>query len=134
MLRQIHGAMTVVCMVGLLTVPASAQLNPKLSECVYRTELPAKEIAERIMPLTLPYLDNQIIYYRNESGLESGYAVRRSLRIYFYEGQKLLGTAVRRSQVQTSYFGPDGGYLGQCVNRKLIQPNDRRNGIDSQPR
>jgi hypothetical protein len=125
MLKQTHCTMNVVGLVGLLTVPALAQSNPKLSECVYRTELPAKDIAERIMPLTLPYLDKQIIRYRNESGIESSYAVRRSLRIYFYEGQKLLGTAVRRSQVQTSYFSPDGGYLGQCVNRKLIKPDDR---------
>jgi hypothetical protein len=125
--------MTVVGMVGLQAVPALAESDPKLRECVYRTELPAKTIAERIMPLTLPYLDKQIIRYR-ESGIESGYAVRRSLRVYFYEGQKLLGTAVRRSQVQTSYFSPDGGYLGQCVNRKLVQPDNRPVRFDPQPK
>ena len=88
--------LTVVGMVGLRAVPALADSDPKLRDCVYRTELPAKTIAERIMPLTLPYLDKQIIRFR-ESGIESGYAIRRSLRVYFYEGQKLLGTAVRRS-------------------------------------
>jgi hypothetical protein len=125
--------MTVVGMVGLRAVPALAEADPKLRDCVYRTELPEKTIAERIMPLTLPYLDKQIIRYR-ESGIESGYAIRRSLRVYFYEGQKLLGTAVRRSQVQTSYFSPDGGYLGQCVNRKLVQPDDRPVRFDPQPK
>ena len=114
-------------MIGLLTVPAFAQSspNPKLNGCVYSSESPAKDTAERIMILTLPYLDRQIIYYRADSGLQSGYAVRRSLHVYFYEGQKLLGTAVRRSQIRTSYFNPDGAYIGQCVNRKLIQPDDR---------
>jgi len=134
MMKHTHCTVIVVGMVGLLTAPAFAESNPKLSKCVYRTELPAKDIAERIMPLTLPYLDKQVIHYRNESGMEFGYAVRRSLRIYFYEGQKLLGTAVRRSQVQTSYFGPDGGYLGQCVNRKLIPPDDRPVRFDPQSR
>jgi hypothetical protein len=125
MLKRTHGNMIIVGMAGLLTVPALAESNPKLSECVYRTELPAKDIAERIMPLTLPFMDKQTIYYRDGNGTPYGYAVRRSLRIYFYEGQKLLGTAVRRTQVQTSYFSPDGGYLGQCINRKLIRPDDR---------
>jgi hypothetical protein len=127
-------ALIVIGMVGLLTAPALAESNPKLSGCVYRTELPAKDTAERIMQLTLPYLDKQIIYYRGESGIESGYAVRRSLRVYFYEGQKLLGTAIRRSQAQTSYFSPDGGYLGQCTNRKLIQPDNRSVRFNPQPR
>ena len=134
MLKQNHCSKIVFGMVGLLTMPALAESNPKLSECVYRTELPAKDIAERIMPLTLPYLDKQIIYYRDGNGATFGYAVRRSLRVYFYEGQKLLGTAVRRSQAQTSYFSPDGGYLGQCVNRKLIRPDDRPSRFDPQPR
>jgi hypothetical protein len=125
--------MTVVGMVGLRAVPALAEADPKLRDCVYRTELPEKTIAERIMPLTLPYLDKQVIRYR-DNGIESGYAIRRSLRVYFYEGQKLLGTAVRRSQVQTSYFSPDGGYLGQCVNRKLVQPDDRPVRFDPQPK
>ena len=112
---------------ALLTGSALAQstTNPKLSGCVYRSESPAKDLAERMMPLTLPYLDRQIVHYRDDHGVQFGYAVRRSLRVYFYEGEKLLGTALRRSPARTSYFSADGVYIGQCTNRKLIQPDDR---------
>jgi hypothetical protein len=112
----------------LLAVPSLAQSNPNLEGCVYPTDVPEQAVAEAIMSLALPYLDKEVIYYRDGSGQSLGsYAVRRSLRIYFYDkNDVLMGTALRRSQETTSYFGPAGNYLGNCVHHQLVRP-DRDN-------
>lgn len=111
----------------LLTVPSLAQSNPGLRGCIYPKNVPEQEVAEKIMALGLPYLDKELIRYRDGSGQPSGsYAVRRSLRIYFYDKNDLLmGTAIRRSPALTSYFDPNGSYLGDCVNHKLVRPDER---------
>lgn len=112
----------------VLASSASAQTpdDPKMRGCSYPDSSPDKDAALQIMPLTLPYLDNQKLVYRNGGDSRNGYAVRRSLRIYFYNADgRLLGTAVRRSQDQTSYYGPDGKYIGRCLRHKLAPPPPR---------
>jgi len=111
----------------LLSVPAFAQSDPALTGCVYPNTLPQQALAEEIMALPLPYLDKQFIHYRDDSRQPTGaYAVRRSLRIYFYDKNNvLMGTAIRRSPVMTSYFDPNGSYLGNCVNHKLMWSDQR---------
>jgi len=125
-----------VALICLLANPVFAQSTADLSGCSYSHGLPEQAIAEGIMPLTLPYLDNQVVHYRDAAGeLTGAYAVRRSLRIFFYDKQNvLMGTAVRRSQVKTSYFDPVGNFLGQCTNHKLILPDDRPVRFDPQRR
>ena len=111
----------------LLTVPSFAQSNPGQKGCVYPKDVPEQAVAEKIMALGLPYLDKEFIHYRDDSGQPVGsYAVRRSLRIYFYDKNNvLMGTAIRRSQELTSYFDPNGSYLGHCINHKLVGPDQR---------
>ena len=111
----------------VLSVPALAQSAPGLAGCVYPDTPPEQAVAEKIMALPLPYLDKQFLYYRNGSGAPIGsYAVRRSLRIYFYDKNNvLMGTAIRRSPATTSYFDPSGSYLGNCVNHKLVRSDQR---------
>jgi hypothetical protein len=109
-------------MTCLQAFSAFAQTDPNLPGCVYpKNPADQQATAERIMPRTLPYLDHQILNYRDENGAQTGaYAVRRSLRIYFYDKNNvLMGTAIRRSEAKTSYFDPVGTYLGQCINHKL---------------
>jgi hypothetical protein len=108
------------------TVSAFAQTDdPNLAGCFYPEE--QKAVAHGLMTLALPYLNNQVLHYRDENGAPTGaYAVRRSLHIYFYDkNQKLMGTAIRRSEAKTSYFDPDGHYVGQCINHKLVTPDNR---------
>ena len=116
-----------VAFASLLASPVFAQSNANLNGCAYPHDGPEQAIAERIMTLTLPYLDKQFIHYRNAAGEPTGaYSVRRSLRIFFYDEQNvLIGTAVRRSETETSYFDPDGNFLGVCVNHKLVLPDNR---------
>lgn len=117
-------ALSLLC---LLAGPALAQTDPALMGCVYPDDPQEQPVAQKIMALALPYLDNQFLYYRDDDGQPNGaYAVRRLLRIYFYDKDgHLMGTAIRRSQAQTSYFDPDGNYLGECVNHKLVPPDDQ---------
>ncbi len=114
-------------LLSLLASPSLAQSDPGLMRCIYPQNGPEQAAAEKIMAFPLPYLDKEFIYYRDDSGLPIGsYAVRRSLRIYFYDkNNALMGTAIRRSQAVTSYFDPTGNYLGQCTNRKLVTPDER---------
>lgn len=110
----------------LLAVPAWAQSNPVLMGCLYPKDVPERQAAaEAVMALPLPYLDKQFIHYKDGNGQPTGaYAVRRSLRIYFYDkNDVLMGTAIRRSPAVTSYFDPDDSYLGRCTNHKLVPPD-----------
>ncbi|HEV2173459.1 MAG TPA: hypothetical protein VGR71_07825 [Nitrospira sp.] len=111
----------------MVPLPSFAQSNLALAGCVYPKNSPAQAAAEKIMALPLPYLDKQFIYYRDDSGQRTGaYAVRRSLRVYFYDKDNVpIGTAIRRSQAVTSYFDPNGSYLGNCVNHKLMWSDQR---------
>lgn len=111
----------------LLASPAFAQSNANLNGCSYPHEGPAQAIAESIMSSPVPYLDKQFVHFRDADGVPTGaYAVRRGLHVFFYDKQNvLMGTAVRRSQEKTSYFDPDGNYLGECINHKLVLPDDR---------
>lgn len=115
------------CVLCLLSGSSLAQSNSVPMGCAYPKNGPDQAVAENIMPLALPYLDNQLIHYRDDSGQSNGsYAVRRSLRIYFYnKNNVLMGIATRRSQQVTSYFDPNWNYLGDCVNHKLVQPDQR---------
>jgi hypothetical protein len=122
--------LVVVGLICLSAVSAFAQeqSRPILEGCTYPKDVPEQQaVAESVMQLTLPYLDKQFIYYRDGNGTPTGaYAIRRSLRIYFYDkNNALMGTATRRSQVQTSYFDPAGNYVGRCINQKLVTPDDR---------
>jgi hypothetical protein len=125
--REDHMRFIAAGMLCLLAGPCFAASKPALLGCVYAKDVPQQAIAEKIMGLALPYLDNQFIYYRDDSGqLLGSYAVRRSLRVYFYDKYDIpMGTAIRRSQELTSYFDPDGNYLGNCINHKLVAPDQR---------
>jgi hypothetical protein len=120
----------------LLATPSLAQSDPRLDGCVYPKDVPEQAIAESVMALALPYLDKEVLYYRDEGGQPTGsHAVRRSLRIYFYDkNDVLMGTAVRRSPETTSYFAPDGEYLGNCVHHRLVPPDRIGPRIDPAPR
>jgi hypothetical protein len=115
-----------VVSVCIVSSPVFAQ-TPQLEGCTYEKDVPGRAIAESLMALPLPYLDNQQIYFHGSNGeLTGAYAVRRALRIYFYDSKNLLmGTAIRRSEMKTSYFDPHGTYLGQCTSHKMVLPNDR---------
>ncbi len=114
-------------LVCLLALPSLARADPGLMGCVYPESVAEQAVAEKIMALALPYRDKQFIYYRDDNGQPNGsYAVRRSLRIYFYDKNNvLMGTALRRSQAVTSYFDPNGRYVGNCINHKLLRPDQR---------
>jgi hypothetical protein len=106
-----------------------ARPNPgaSLLRCTLPGDPVQRQTAERLMQLALPYLDQQIVYYRDQDARITGYAIRRSLRIYFYSaGDSLRGTAVRRTEARTSYFDAHDDYLGQCVNHKMELPGEQR--------
>jgi hypothetical protein len=119
--------LAVAGLLWFLSTPSLAQSSDGLAGCVYPKDVPEQAAAEKIMPLGLPYFDKQFVYYRDGNGQRTGaYAVRRSLRIYFYDKDDvLMGTAIRRSQAVTSYFEPGGTYLGSCTNHKLEAGNRR---------
>jgi hypothetical protein len=118
-------ALFVSAFVAILASSAVAQPDPEISllHCSLPSDAGPREIAQQLMQLSLPYLDQQIVYYRDEDARITGYAVRRSLRIFFYSASdKLLGTAVRRTADQTSYFDARGDYLGRCIDHKMELP------------
>lgn len=111
-----------IALLWLASTPCLAQSSDGLAGCIYPKDGPEQAAAEKIMPLGLPYFDREFVYYRDGNGERTGaYAVRRSLRIYFYDKNHVaMGTAIRRSPAVTSYFEPNGTYLGSCTNHKLL--------------
>jgi hypothetical protein len=117
-----------LCLLGLFlagttTVHAMGD-DPRLSGCSYMQNDPqAATVATTIMPLPLPYLDNQRLVYRDNNFDPIGYAVRRALHIFFYDINGVpLGTAIRRTETRTSYFAPGGIFVGTCVRHKMEAP------------
>ena len=109
----------------LIALPSFAQSDSRFKGCVYPEDVAEQAVAAAIMALPLPNLDKEVIHYRDDSGQPTGAnAVRRSLRIYIYDkNEDLMGTAIRRSEEVTSYFGPDGNYLGRCTHHTLVPPH-----------
>lgn len=66
------------------------------------------------MELTLPYVDYQVVHYKDaRTGEELGTAKRLGLRITFRNAQgDYIGKAERRSQAKTAYFDSEGNFLG----------------------
>jgi hypothetical protein len=118
-------ALIIGAFVAALASPAISKPTPQrnLLGCTLPSDTVERGLAELLMPLELPYLDHQVVYYRDENTVITSYAIRRSLHIFFYTANEtLMGTAVRRTATHTAYFDPQGKYLGRCINHKMELP------------
>ena len=113
---------------ALLSMPVRADEiapGPNMRGCNYnRDDATQTAVALKLMPMTLPYLDNQRLSYFGKDRTPLGYSIRRGLRIYFYDVRgEQLGAAIRRTEERTAYFDQNGQFIGICLRHKMQKPN-----------
>jgi hypothetical protein len=84
----------------------------------------------------LPLKHGQIVHYYDDQGEYEGYARRFNRTIRFYDPDGFLaGRAERVSQSATTYYAPNGTYLGRRLHTKLttkdraVDPNPSARGF-----
>jgi hypothetical protein len=109
----------------LLAAPALAQDQGKarngdrLQQDQNLDDADEAAMAQDLMARTLPFKSGQTLRYYNGEGDVVGTARRDRLTIRFYDADgNFIGRAQRVSQAATTYYGPDGRYLGRRLHKK----------------
>jgi hypothetical protein len=99
---------------------AQKQDKDKILQNTEPTNPEAADEAQGIMRRTLPFKPVQTLKYFSGKGEYEGYAVRRHNTIRFYDPQgNLVGKAERVTQRLTTYYAPDGTFLGRRTSQKM---------------
>ncbi|HZS84256.1 MAG TPA: hypothetical protein VFA50_15385 [Stellaceae bacterium] len=117
-------ALPLIALALLFMAPATAAPPPAQSNSRIEAEPPdasAREDVGRIMELTLPLLDGQVLRYYDGDGNFIGLARRRGLTIRFFDAEgNYLGRARRVTQRLTRYFDAEDNYIGRRIDQHLV--------------